>query len=92
MWPREVASVISTHPAVAEVAIGSVPDPVQVEAVKAWVVLRKDKQVTPAELRTYCREKLTAYKVPRYIEFLDHLPKTSTEQVKIRTLIKDSKT
>ncbi len=92
VWPREVASVISTHPAVAEVAIGSVPDPVQVEAVKAWVVLRKDKQVTPAELRTYCREKLTAYKVPRYIEFLDHLPKTSTEQVKIRTLIKDSKT
>ncbi|MHB8084868.1 MAG: long-chain-fatty-acid--CoA ligase [Dehalococcoidia bacterium] len=91
VWPREVASVISTHPAVAEVAIGSVPDPVQVEAVKAWVVLRKDSQCTVADLRVYCREKLTAYKVPRYIEFMDHLPKTSTEQVSIRTLIKDGK-
>ncbi|MGA2158925.1 MAG: AMP-binding protein [Dehalococcoidia bacterium] len=91
VWPREVASVISTHPAVAEVAIGSVPDPVQVEAVKAWVVLRRDSRCTAADLRVYCREKLTAYKVPRYIEFMDHLPKTSTEQVSIRTLIKDGK-
>jgi long-chain acyl-CoA synthetase len=91
VWPREVAAVISTHPAVSEVAIGSVPDPIQVEAVKAWVVLRKGKQCTPADLRTYCREKLTAYKVPRYIEFRDSLPKTSTEQISVRALVRDRK-
>ena len=81
VWPREVEEVIATHPAVAEVSVAGVPDDYQGEAVKAWVVLRAGKQVTGDELRAYCRERLTGYKVPKYVEFRDSLPKTMVGKV-----------
>ena len=86
VWPREVEEVIATHPAVAEVSVAGVPDDYQGEAVKAWVVLRAGKQVTGDELRAYCRERLTGYKVPKYVEFRDSLPKTMVGKVLRRAL------
>ncbi len=64
VWPREVEEVIATHPAVAEVSVAGVPDERLGEAVKAWIVLRAGQQVTVDEIRAYCRERLTGYKVP----------------------------
>src|SRR5512136_3192048 len=89
VWPREVEEVIATHPAVAEVSVAGVPDERQGEAVKAWVVLRAGRQVTVDELRAYCRERLTGYKVPKQIEFRDSLPKTMVGKVLRRALAKD---
>jgi long-chain acyl-CoA synthetase len=86
VWPREVEEVIASHPAVQEVCVGGVPDPYQVEAVKAWVVLIPDQQVGADELRTYCRENLAAYKVPKHIEFRDNLPKTTVGKILRREL------
>ena len=86
VWPREVEEVIATHPAVAEVGVAGVPDAHSGEAVKAWVVLRQGQQVSAEELRAYCREKLTAYKVPKHIEFRDSLPKTLVGKVLRREL------
>ncbi len=86
VWPREVEEVIATHPAVAEVSVAGVPDDYQGEAVKAWVVLRAGKQATSDELRAYCRERLTGYKVPKYVEFRDSLPKTMVGKVLRRAL------
>ena len=86
VWPREVEEVIATHPAVAEVSVAGVPDEYQGEAVKAWVVLRAGKQVTGDELRAYCREHLTGYKVPKYVEFRESLPKTMVGKVLRRVL------
>ena len=91
VWPREVEEVIATHPAVAEVSVAGVPDDYQGEAVKAWVVLRVGKQVTGDELRAYCRERLTGYKVPKYVEFRDSLPKTMVGKVLRRTLTEQNK-
>lgn len=86
VWPREVEEIISTHPDVAEVGVAGIPDSVQVEAVKAWVVLRPGAKVTVEELQKFCREKLTAYKVPKYIEFREALPKTLVGKVLRRVL------
>jgi long-chain acyl-CoA synthetase len=86
VWPREVEEVLMSHPAVAEVCVGGIPDPRQMEAVKAWVVLREGQQATAEALQAYCREKLVGYKVPRSIEFRKDLPKTFVGKVLRRVL------
>ena len=87
VWPRDLEEVIATHPSVAEVCVGGVPDPHTVEAVKAWVVLYPGKQLSEAELRDYCRQKLAAYKVPKYVEFRESLPKSNVGKILRRELI-----
>ena len=91
VWPREVEEVIASHPAVNEVGVVGVPDEYQGEAVKAWVVLRPDQQVTADEIRAYCRKKLAGYKVPKHIEFTDSLPKTLVGKVLRRELVEKEK-
>jgi long-chain acyl-CoA synthetase len=92
VWPREVEEVISTHPAVAEVGVAGIPDPYQVEAVKAWVVLRPGEEVEAETLKVYCRNRLTAYKVPKFIEFRPALPKTLVGKILRRVLQEEEKT
>lgn len=86
VWPREVEEVISAHPAVAEATVAGIPDANQNEAVKAWVVLKEGSQASAEEIQNFCREKLTAYKVPKYIEFRKELPKTLVGKVLRRVL------
>jgi long-chain acyl-CoA synthetase len=86
VWPREVEEIIATHPAVLEVGVAGVQDAQQGEAVKAWVVLRPGQTVSAEELRIYCREKLAAYKVPKYVEFRNSLPKTTVGKILRREL------
>ena len=88
VWPREVEEVIAAHPAVADVSVAGVPDEYQGEAVKAWVVVREGQRVTVDELRAFCRERLAGYKVPKYVEFRDSLPKTAVGKVLRRVLAK----
>jgi len=87
VWPRDVEEVIATHPAVAEVCVGGVPDPQTVEAVKAWVVLYPGQQLSEVDLRTYCRERLAAYKVPKFVEFRESLPKSNVGKILRRELV-----
>jgi long-chain acyl-CoA synthetase len=87
VWPREVEEVIASHPAVAEVAVAGIPDPYQIEAVKAWVVLRAGQTACEEELREFCRQKLTGYKIPKHVEFLESLPKTTVGKVLKRELV-----
>ncbi len=89
VWPREVEEVIASHPAVIEVGVAGIPDKLRGEAVKAWVVLREDQRVTSADIRAYCRQRLSAYKVPRYVEFRDSLPKTLVGKVLRRELVRE---
>ncbi len=87
VWPREVEEVIAMHPAVAEVCVGGIADAHAVEAVKAWVVLRPGSQIGEAELKDFCREKLAAYKVPRFVEFRESLPKSTVGKILRRELV-----
>ena len=89
VWPRDVEEVIAAHPAVAEVGVAGIPDVYQGEAVKAWIVLREGMQVTPEEIQAYCKEKLTGYKVPKYVEFRSSLPKSMVGKVLRRELVRE---
>jgi long-chain acyl-CoA synthetase len=89
VWPRDVEEVIAAHPAVAEVGVAGIPDAYQGEAVKAWIVLHEDQQVSAEEIQAYCKEKLTGYKVPKYIEFRASLPKSMVGKVLRRELIRE---
>ena len=89
VWPREVEEVISMHPKVSEVGVAGIPDPYQVEAVKAWVVLRQGETATAEEIQLHCREKLTAYKVPKHVEFREELPKTLVGKILKRVLVEE---
>ena len=75
VYPREVEESISTHPAVAQVAVFGAKDPFWGEAVTAAVVKRKDVTLTEEELMAFCKEHLSGYKRPKKIYFLDDLPK-----------------
>jgi long-chain acyl-CoA synthetase len=91
VWPREVEEVIAANPAVAEVCVAGVPDATHIEAVKAWVVLRPNTELSGPDLRAYCREKLAAYKVPRFVEFRDQLPKSTVGKILKRELVANNK-
>jgi len=80
VYPNEVEAVIAAHPGVAEVAVVGTPDETSGEAVCAFVV-RRDPALTEAVLRDFCRESLTAYKVPRVVKFRDDLPKSPVGKV-----------
>ena len=67
-YPNEVEDVVSSHPDVVECAAIGMPDLKSGEAVKVFAV-RSNPDLKDAELKDYCRERLTAYKVPRFIEF-----------------------
>jgi long-chain acyl-CoA synthetase len=86
VWPREIEEVISTHPSVAEVGVIGVPDNMRGEVVKAFVVLRGDCVLSPADLKLYCRDRLAPYKVPAKYEFVADLPKTQVGKVLRRVL------
>jgi len=85
VYPNEVEDVITGHPSVLECAAVGIPDEKSGEAVKVYLVASKDG-VTAGELKEFCRERLTAYKVPRHFEFRTELPKTNVGKVLRREL------
>ncbi len=85
VYPNEIEDVIAAHPKVLEVGAIGVPDEKSGEVVKA-VVVRKDDSLTVKELRDYCRNELTGYKVPKFVEFVDELPKTNVGKILRREL------
>ena len=89
VYPNEVESVVASHPGVLECACIGVPDSNSGEAVKVFVV-RKDPSLTQESLMEYCKQQLTAYKKPKYIEFRDALPKTNVGKI-LRRELRDEK-
>jgi long-chain acyl-CoA synthetase len=80
VFPNEVEDVLATHPSVVECAVVGVKDDKSGEAPKAFVVL-SDVAVDAKTLRDFCKEGLAAYKVPKYFEFRDELPKSNVGKV-----------
>jgi long-chain acyl-CoA synthetase len=85
VYPNEVEEIAAKHPKVLDCAAIGVPDEASGEAVKLFVV-KRDPSLTADELREHCRKELTAYKVPRHVEFRDELPKTNVGKVLRRAL------
>jgi long-chain acyl-CoA synthetase len=85
VYPNEIEAVVSAHPGVLECACIGVPDANSGEAVKLFIV-RRDPALTKEQLMDFCKEQLTGYKRPKYIEFRDDLPKTNVGKILRREL------
>lgn len=91
IYPREVEEVLYEHEAIQECVVAGIPDPYRGETVKAYIVLKEGKSATDKELNEFCRKNLAAYKVPRFYEFRQELPKTAVGKILRRTLIEEEK-
>ena len=89
VYPNEVEGVVAAHPGVLECAVVGVPDEHSGEAVKLYVV-RKDPNLSGEDLLAWCKQELTGYKRPRFIEFRDTLPKTNVGKI-LRRELRDEK-
>lgn len=90
VYPNEVEQVIAMHPGVLEVGVVGVMDKESGERVKACIV-KRDPDLTAEQVIAYCREHLTAYKVPKVVEFFNELPKTNVGKI-LRRALKDNVT
>lgn len=90
VYPNEIESVLIGHPKVLEVGAVGVADMKFKEAIKVFIV-KKDATLTTEEIIAYCREKLTRYKIPKYVEFCKRLPKSPIGKV-LRKLLKQQDT
>ena len=89
VYPNEVEDVAASHPKVLEAACIGVSSPKTGEALKLFIV-KKDESLTEEELIAFCRTELTAYKVPKDIEFRDELPKSNVGKILRRELRKEA--
>lgn len=89
VYPNEIEDCISKHPMVQEVAVIGVPSSQTGEAVKACIV-KKDPSLTQEQITEHCKKYLTSYKVPKLVEFRDHLPKTPIGKILRRDLKHDT--
>jgi len=85
VYPNEIEDVIATMPQVLEVAAVGVPDDKSGEAVKV-VIVKKDASLTAEQVKAFCKENLTGYKLPRFVEFRTELPKTNVGKILRREL------
>ena len=85
VYPNQIEDVIAACPGVREVAVVGVPYDKTGEAVKVFIV-RYDPSLTEEQVKSYCRQYLTGYKIPRFIEFRDELPKSSVGKILRREL------
>ena len=90
IYPREVEEVLYEHPAVQECAVVGVPISVEKgERVKAFAVLKEGEQASEEDILAFCRENLAPYKVPKYVEFREDLPKTMVGKILRRVLLEE---
>jgi long-chain acyl-CoA synthetase len=87
VFPNEIEAVLTAHDAVLEVGCVGVPDEKSGQAVKTFIVTRAQSSVTIESLQEYCRANLTPYKVPKYFEFRESLPKTNVGKILRRALL-----
>jgi long-chain acyl-CoA synthetase len=88
IYPREVEEVLYQMPKIAEAVVVGIPHDYRGETVKAYVVIKPGVAATEAEIVTFCKEKLTAYKVPKVVEFRDTLPKSAVGKI-LRKVLRD---
>ncbi|WP_404444242.1 AMP-binding protein [Sutcliffiella horikoshii] len=91
IYPREIEEVLYEHEEIQEVVVAGIPDPYRGETVKAYIVKKAGSNLTEEALDQYTRKHLAAYKVPRYYEFRDELPKTAVGKILRRALVEEEK-
>jgi acyl-CoA synthetase (AMP-forming)/AMP-acid ligase II len=92
VFPQEVEDLLSSHDQIAEAAVFGVDDEKFGQRLKAVVVTKGAKKLSEAEVKKYVKANLAGYKVPREVDFVDELPRTSTGKVLKRELLQDAET
>ncbi len=80
-YPAEIENLLATHESIAQSAVIGIPDDRMGEVAMAFIVRRADKNLTEEEIVAWCREKMSNYKVPRTVRFIDALPLNATGKV-----------
>ena len=86
VYPQEVEAALSEHPAVSTAVVVGMPNDISGEVPKAYVIKAQDAEVSEGELVKFCKERLSHYKVPRSVEFVDSLPISPTGKILRRVL------
>lgn len=81
VYPKEIEACLESHPAVKEASVIGVHDAEYIKAVKAFIILHQADSVTEDEINGFCSDKLPKYKRPKYIQFVDSLPKNLSGSV-----------
>ena len=81
VYPREIEEFLYTHPKISEVQVFGVPDPKMGEEVCAWIQLQEGERLTEDEVKAFCKDQITHFKIPRYIRFVDDYPMTVTGKI-----------
>ena len=92
VFPEDVESLMNDHEAILQIAVVGVPDARRGESVKAFIVLKPEykEKISETDMIKWAKEKMAAYKYPRFVEFRDSLPATSSGKVLRRLLKEDS--
>ncbi len=86
VYPREIEEVLFEHPDVAEAVAVGILDEYRGETVKAFVVMKQDKDTNEEDVLAFCKERLAPYKAPKEVEFRDELPKSAVGKMLRRVL------
>jgi long-chain acyl-CoA synthetase len=89
VWPKEIESVLLTHPEIREAAVAGIVGEDGEERPKAWIVLHHPGALSASAVSDYCAQFLTAYKLPALIEFRESLPKTGVGKILRRVLVEE---
>uniref|UniRef100_T1JMP4 AMP-binding enzyme C-terminal domain-containing protein n=1 Tax=Strigamia maritima TaxID=126957 RepID=T1JMP4_STRMM len=81
IFPREIEEFLHTHPKIAEAHVVGVPDARMGEEICAWIKCKSGETITEEELKRFCKENLSHFKIPKYIKFVDTFPLTITGKV-----------
>ena len=81
IYPREIEEFLYQHPAISEVQVFGIPDDKMGEEVCAWVQLNAGQTMSEEELKAFCRDKITHFKIPRFVKFVDEYPMTVTGKI-----------
>lgn len=91
VYPQEVETALKTHPSIADNSVIGIPDPDWGETVKAFVVVKEGAEITRAEVDEWARKSIAGYKVPRFVEFIDVIPRNESGKV-LKNLLAEHET
>jgi len=81
IYPREIEEFLYQHPAISEVQVFGIPDEKMGEEVCAWVQLNDGQTMTEEDLKAFCKDQITHFKIPRYVRFVTEYPMTVTGKI-----------
>ncbi len=88
IYPREVDEVLYRHPCVAEAVTVGIPDAYRGETVKVFIVLKKGQLATERDIINFCKDRLAPYKVPKFVEFRESIPKSTVGKI-LRKILRE---